>query len=382
MNRLGVWVAVAVVFFSSAAFGVQEYYSVSRSIRALGMGGAFYGCSDDESALFYNPAGLALYRGGNQLMVSTEAQISSGGESAVQTLLDLEQSKGVSSMVSSLEGLQGTPVYGGLNVFPYYVHKYFAMGLLVDDLKADMSFLGRDAESTLDLTAISDSGLFMGFAVPVSSHLFVGANVKALYRAGGHKEFSLVDIVNSSNASLQNLGGAGAGVDADIGVQTQWEKTTGVNGGLGASINNLAASTFPLFRVDGAPPGLVRMASVGGYLELPGNHVYNYLRFLLDLSEFSLGGESDPDLGARDGSFFKHVDLGAEMPLNGWIFVRAGLHQGDYTFGLGLNLNYLKLDFATYGEELDSGVGRLSSRRYMLRLAFGFGAPSVAHRKS
>ena len=45
------------------AFALKEYFSISRSIRALGMGNAYCGLSDDEGALFYNPAGLSLYRG-------------------------------------------------------------------------------------------------------------------------------------------------------------------------------------------------------------------------------------------------------------------------------------------------------------------------------
>lgn len=65
--------ALAILFSCTSAFALNEYYSVHRSVRALGMGGAFYGLSDDEHALFYNPAGLSLYDGGSQFKWQIQA---------------------------------------------------------------------------------------------------------------------------------------------------------------------------------------------------------------------------------------------------------------------------------------------------------------------
>src|SRR5688572_442549 len=76
---------------STSAFALKEHYGISRSIRSLGMGGAFYGLSDDEYALFYNPAGLSLYRGGWQFMlpipgINSSAQLSSGVLDAIDVI--------------------------------------------------------------------------------------------------------------------------------------------------------------------------------------------------------------------------------------------------------------------------------------------------------
>ena len=37
----------------------REYPRIMTSVRAMGMGNAFFGVSDDKYAAFYNPAGLA-----------------------------------------------------------------------------------------------------------------------------------------------------------------------------------------------------------------------------------------------------------------------------------------------------------------------------------
>ena len=44
MKKL-LFLSVAAALASSPAYGVFEYYSINRSVRAMGMGGAFYGLS-------------------------------------------------------------------------------------------------------------------------------------------------------------------------------------------------------------------------------------------------------------------------------------------------------------------------------------------------
>src|SRR4051812_5301322 len=83
-------VSLAAIFLCSSSFALKEYYSISRSIRALGMGGAFYGLSDDESSLFYNPAGLDVYRGSGGSMLSLNAHAANATISALKTLSNLK----------------------------------------------------------------------------------------------------------------------------------------------------------------------------------------------------------------------------------------------------------------------------------------------------
>ena len=72
-------------------------------------------------------------------------------------------------------------------------------------------------------------------------------------------------------------------------------------------------------------------------------------------------------LNNRNGSIFKLFHLGGETHLKLLAF-RAGLNQGYWTAGLGIDLRFLTLDFASYGEELGLNAGSLEDRRYTMTI--------------
>lgn len=366
--------------FVSSSFAVEEYYSLSKSIRALGMGGAFYAMSDDEYALFYNPAGLANYRGEGSLMFSAQGYISTGATSAIKTL-SKQKGQDISNVVTSLQSFAGKPISAGVSLFPHYVRKYFAMGLLLADAKTNFAILGKELDTSVDLTMIVDNGLFIGFGRPVlNDDLQVGFNVKGIIRAGGKKTFSVLDIASSKDLNLDpnSLGGVGGGIDFDLGaIYDIHGLPFGVLNQVSMTINNVMGSDLTMFKSDtgGNPPGLIRTLSLGARSTLRGIGAIDQFHVLFDLAEFQLGGESDLEYGARKGSLFKHINMGVEAPINGILSVRAGFHQGYLTAGLGLQFSPIKVDFATYGEEVSQGINRLSSRRFALRIALGAGSP-------
>ena len=370
----------------SSSFALKEYYALSRSIRALGMGGAFYGLSNDEYALFYNPAGLSFYPGGGQGMFSLTAQTTPSVISAIDTLTNDMKNGGslkTNQLASDLSQFQGNPLYADVTLMPfYYLTKHFALSLLVTDLKADFAILGQGVDSSVDVTAISDSGLLIGYGneLPIDN-LYYGVTVKGLVRAGGHRNFSIEDIVQgaAANTDLDQLGGAGVGADFDLGLTYEFptrilDAITRVS----LVVNNVMATRFNAINIKGTPPGLPRMLTLAGYSRFPGWWWFDNFDFVIDLAEFDLGGESDPDEGERVGSFFKHVNFGVEVPMNGWFLLRTGFHQGWFSAGLGILTRFFKLDIATYEEELFGNPGTLGSRRFAMRLAFGVGAPAPA----
>jgi hypothetical protein len=364
------------------ANAVSEYYSLSRSVRALGMGGTFYGMSNDENAMFYNPAGLGFYEKGNDFMASLKGDTSLSFFSAL-SILTRPGTRSVGQVVADLESLQGNPITGNATpFFGYYLRKYFAMGLLLADTKGEFTVLGKDVDTSVDLTAISDSGIFFSGAFPLIDKLMFGFTLKGLLRAGGATSYSVLDIASGTGLAtdLTTLGGVGAGLDLDIGFMWELpELIPGIRNRVSLVVNNLAASRFDLVRIrsssssTGVPPQLPRMLTLAGHTRLPGFWRFNHIDLLLDLAEFGVGGQASADLGARGGSFWKHVNFGVEVPFNGWAFGRMGFRQGNFTIGAGIDARYFQIDIATYAEELASLPGRMSSRRVALRLAAGFG---------
>lgn len=373
-------IILVALFFSISGYSVQEYYSTSRSIRSLGMGGAFYGLSNDEYALFYNPAGLSLYNGESEFMLRINAQMAPKTPSALSTLTK-GGTKSVSSVVDSLTANQGTPLYGNAGLLPYYMMKHFAIGLLLADTKFNFAILGKEIDTSVDVTAISDSGLVVGYARSIiDPNLHIGLNSKLLFRAGGKKKFTALDIAQkqSFNLNPKDIGGAGGGIDFDLGATYELPMLPwGLVNRASLVLSNLVASDFSMGRQGGTPPRNARSFTLGYYTVFPGWNFVDNFHVLVDFAEFNLGGESDRDYGQRVGSFFKHVNFGVEMPIN-WFTFRAGFHQGYITAGFGVNAKYMRLDFATYGEELAGGPGRLQSRRFALTIAFGGGAAPLA----
>lgn len=381
---------IIVLILCSPAFALKEYYSISKSVRSLGMGGAFYGLSNDEYALFYNPAGLNFYEGGSQAMMSFNFHMAPSVLSAVNKIMDRTGNNsdvGVDDIVNDLTEFQGQALYGGVAVFPYYLRKHFAIGLMLTDLKTNIAILGRELDTSVDLTAISDSGLFIAYADNLfRKDLYYGFTIKGMLRAGGRKSYSVLDIAGASDfqVNLQELGGGGIGLDCDFGVIYDIPyKPYGITSRASLVLNNLFASKFDLVNLSeefGLPPALTRSVTLASHTVFPGIWWFDNFHFLLDFAEFKLGGESDPNLGARTGSFFKHMNWGVEAPMNGWFFVRLGFRQGYWTAGLGLSARFVKVDLATYQEELMSNPGKMGSRRYALRLVFGIGAaaPTVS----
>ncbi|MBD3823145.1 MAG: hypothetical protein IE916_01370 [Epsilonproteobacteria bacterium] len=72
----------------------------------------------------------------------------------------------------------------------------------------------------------------------------------------------------------------------------------------------------------------------------------------------------------------KRLRLGANFGLiDTSVFSLAlsgGLYQGAYTAGADLELFILKLNFATYEEQLGTGSVDIADRRYMAKLGIGW----------
>ncbi|NBT58723.1 hypothetical protein EBT16_08070, partial [bacterium] len=373
-------------FLVAPSFGVQEYYELSRSVRSLGMGGAFFGLSDDEYALFSNPAGLSLRRTGSELMARINGQVSSDAISGLKDFTSLSGS-GIQRTLNRLEKYQGQPLYGNAGILPYYVSKNLAVGLLIIDTKSNFNISKASSEITVanstevaDLTVINDSGIVVGYAQSVAvPELHLGGNLKGLFRAGGRKSYSAAEYIKDQLIDFdpKQLGGNGIGIDLDLGATYEIKNLPfGLFSRASFVFSNLLASDFNISRNYGAVPKLVRTVNLGWYTVFDGFAFVDNLHALVDISNISIGGENNSELGSRTGPFLKKLHLGVELPI-GLFSLRAGLNQGYLTAGFGLNLNGIRLDAATYGEE-NGETTKLQSRRYAVTVALGLGSPPAS----
>lgn len=373
--------ALVLLLVSTQSWAAKEYYALHRSLRALGMGGANYALSDDESAMFYNPAGLSTRKLSWELMLPITGTMGQNTISNYNTLRTAFDNIGdIGDLISRLELLQGKPLSAGLGIFPHYIQENFGFGLLLADAKFSYEILGSGIDSMTDVTAIADAGAFVSYARPIGpTGLHVGLTAKFLGRGGGRRAYTTFQIAGNEDVdlNLEEMGGIGLGLDFDAGAIYEMPTPLipfALEQRFSFTVNNVLATNFPIARRGRvAPPQLPRYFSLGSYTLFPGWGPFSNFIFVFDLAEFNLGGQTDPDLGARTGSFWKHVNWGFEIPMGRLFTLRTGFHQGLFTAGFGLNLKYMKLDFAWYGVEVGSGVGRINERRLALQLSIGGG---------
>lgn len=126
------------ILFSNSGFAVKEYYRLSRSVRSMGMGGAFYGLSNDEYALFSNPAGLSLRRNGTEVMVDFKGDISSNASSGAKDFTNLSDLS-IKQAIDRLDKYKDKPMFGNAGILPYFLTRNLAVGILLADTKLNFN---------------------------------------------------------------------------------------------------------------------------------------------------------------------------------------------------------------------------------------------------
>ncbi len=376
------WISVGVLFLPARAFALQEYYDLQRSARALGMGNAYYALSDDAYALFYNPAGLGFSKRTLAIMLVPSLTTDFTSFQFVEKVASLNSAP-LTQTISTLEQFQGQPLNTQVALTtPLIQWNHFAGALMLGNLQINSALLGQNLDSTYDVTAFYDAGLLLGYGQRVfDPHLSLGINMKLLYRAGGRAYLSTTNFQQLQNAfaTPAQFGGSGAGIDFDVGAIYQLPTPLlGRENRIGLTLTNILATPYPWFRDSGNPPQLCRMLSLGSMTVWDGAWIFDEFRLLADIQQVGLGGQPSLDLGGRGGVFWKHIDIGLEVPLRHVLLARVGLHQGNWSGGLGVESPFARLEIATFAEELDGGVGRLSSRRFAFQLFVGFGKGATA----
>jgi hypothetical protein len=336
--------------FSVAA----EFPYLHRGIRPLGMGGAFITLSDDENALFSNPAGLNDVKGfGGVGILNPLAEVSEASIGLYEDIKDVDGSN-IVQVTNLLNQHIGKHQHARIALLPHVYSHNFAFGIL--------------AQGTLDLEvrnpafpqvvtdAKSDLGGAVGLAYGFWGQMFqVGASAKVIQRQGIKKTFTALDIAAGNFDPLEDLDKADD-LAFDIGtklnlpwplkptaavvVQNITDLDFGVLGTIPQQVNAGVAIN----------PSIVGLVSTTWAIEID------------DLTK-QVGGEED---------LYKRVHIGAELRFPKILALRGGVNQGYFTAGLTLDFWILRLDGAIYTEEIGTFAGQKDDRRYAVQATLGF----------
>jgi len=127
------WAAAMSVIVALGSFGsalAEEYPGLFRGVRPLGMGGAFFTVSNDENALFYNPAGLDAVKGpARGTILNPYAAVSEHSLGLYREIADLEGTD-EAQVAELLNRHVGEHQHSEAALFPnVYMHD-FAIGVL------------------------------------------------------------------------------------------------------------------------------------------------------------------------------------------------------------------------------------------------------------
>lgn len=353
------------------------------STRAIGMGDVFIAPSNDYSALFYNPAGLARREQG-QINLSLQA-----GASPVFV-----------DFYKDLDALQKQSFANDAEEFVAYsnfLNQYYGKPMLVRATAAEaiwarpgwaLGFVPLDltieyevhnqAAPALNLRAFADSTLAYGIGRDIKGLLpgrfSWGATAKFIHRGYANTQVNSLDLVADSTTLETKDLREGYTVDADLGfLYTPVIATEGIfsvfqlaKPTFGFVARNLAdygfGQSFGVFSKEKreAPEKLYRVFDVGAKFEYPSVWIFS------GRGEINVRDMAHPNFTMRRAL---HIGFEFDWTVSSWWkgHYRVGLNQGYISGGASAMLGIFNLDFATYSEEVGTYDNPKENRIYIVK---------------
>jgi hypothetical protein len=374
---LGIAAFISVVSVSpSIAATINEIPFVPLSPEVMGMGGAFIADTHGYNSFFFNPAGFSRDQGSFTLL-----DASSWIYSRPDQLFGLvgQSLAGTSSPQSIFNFVNDQVTTGGLGLGASlgigYVGNGLGLGLVIieDSMLYGQTLGGLRGDFTATV------GFIGGLSVPLDLWGFkihLGGDIRPMIRihapldnvsavpvflalATGGDAFA---VLNTAKA----LYGAGIGIDLGAIAELGWFT-------LGLSVRDLGGTQF---KYNTASFGTV-MSNLGSQFRFPGGTAVTDDQYVIPM-DIAFGIGFHPDMGtfnrfvdpsisldmhdlmgalAGTSSVWTLLHAGAELKLMSLFALRAGLDQGYLTFGAGLKLLVLDINFAVFTRELGTYIG-------------------------
>lgn len=367
------------LFVSTHAFAGAPDYTIHQeytSTRALGMGNAFIAVADDHSAMFYNPAALALRKDGE-----VHAFLRAGVDGDYQGVVDDIDQAGddTSAVAAAIEKHYGEHLYARVPTLgAVWARPNWAIGFIPVDMSLDIGlhqFLGP----SLAVTAYLDTTLAWAYAktkkIKGKHPIAWGVTLKALHRAYYSDVLNAGTLASDEEIFDVEKSAEGMTIDADIGImyappvkgwmQKHFRPT------VAAVIRNVGDYGFPIqFEVFNdknpkEPPKLQRRLDVGAKFDLTKLWVFSP-KLAVDIK----------DMGHSNWTFEKGLHAGFEAywkMFNWWQgHWSVGINQTYWTAGFGAKLGWFQIDLASWGEEVGTSGAPRESRRYIAELSLDF----------
>ena len=210
-----------------------------------------------------------------------------------------------------------------------------------------------------DVDYIQDTALSggVGFKVPATD-LRLGAAIKMVQRTSLTDTYTAADIADENfEDRVEEDQETGTGVSLDVGAIYTLPFWKVVDTDLALVVQNLPEMDM------GDAKDINTQANFG--LAVSKSFAKFKLVGTLDYRDIFMNLEEDADIGKR-----LHIGLELKTPV--FFAIRTGFNQGYWSAGASLDFRIVRLDFATYAEEVGAYAGQRKDQRYIGQITIGW----------
>ena len=380
-----------------------EQASLYKDPRIMGMGGANVAVGSYSTSVFSNPAGLANIKKEHGFVVDL-LSIGLGGTAKMNTFLndindandDDDDTAAMSDVLKEYSGEHfHTDVSAYMSVSKNSDTFAWSIGLLsAVDVNLMAHGNGSSNAELLETTSRAYGGVILGAAKPYQTkygQLDVGMSLKYISLTSYEGTLGITELTsddenddNSVEDKLRNRYEKktnGIGIDLGIVFKPNFQSTQLWHPAVGFSIMNIGSINMN-DNYGGQPMTLNAGISISPEVRYIDNFkvALDYVD-ILGANKLRIYNMKNPDGTASytdydSSSFIKNLRFGMSAGLIDSTYfsstLNLGLYQGAYTAGLSLDLTILKLNFATYQEEVGDTASSIEDRRYMTQIAIGW----------
>lgn len=369
--------------------------AVRMSTRVAGMGGVSVATTEDENALFYNPAGLRLMGRSRWSLINGYLNLGDGAKDISDIKEDFENADAnnddelsMQELVETIEKHIPTNLRVGVTAFPYYATPDWAVGLAGEG-NVRVEILDPDLPR-VEVSGYVDTIVAGSYARSLMDNLHLGITLKSVNRTilRGIKHTTAPVGCTRAFDTTDPFGRDIVVIDSDdLLACDEFEADNYLE--TGAKANGFGVDVGALFVLSDAWRfGLVLRDVAGTSLsgdldptvagdekrEIPFSAALGAAHWRPELWSFqdvTLAADIAP-IG-RGGNLFRNLHLGFEgsLPWLGYK-LRLGLNQGYLTVGHNFQLGPLQLEYAFYQEEFGFKLGDDADARHLLSMTLRF----------
>lgn len=373
MQKIVITVFFCVVFVG-AALAASPRGPQYEGIRSMGMGNTTVAVTTDRTAIFHNPAGLGLLKDQFQLSI-TPVMLSIDGK--ILTYLNilnkqkdaLADIKNIdSSFFNAIGELDG--YWAGLEYSPEITIAKKNLGFgFYTTLPLDVKIETGHFIPKLGIQGQRDMVFTWAFGVPLAdTNNYMGVSMAYFQRMAVPEQitsysetFVLFDKVSKNPlGAMDGYAPVERGMSINVGFMHNFS-------GL-----RLAYDVRDLFALIGGD-FITPRVDVGVAYYFPQLEKLEFIRSIILSAEVSNLFGVEPKTGIYE-NFGKKIHAGAEIDIF-MVSLRGGINQGYPTFGVGISLGVLNLDYVYFQEEAGYFPGQMVSEKHVLSINMGINVP-------